>query len=160
MMVTHLTSAGQKYSRRWVIRPESESCKVSAIDPMGFAELKRDSGIESNLSPAFHVGKLEGLVQQNSEGSYELTDEGREALRIIDASKSSEKNRTSLRGQKRIVHIERRKLMDGRSLGRSSNSGFDHNRPTGRVSSSANSFPRSDNRYHRWLKILGFDGIS
>ena len=78
---------------------------------MGFAELKRDSGIESNGLLAFHVGKLEGLVQQNSEGSYELTDEGREALRIIDASKSSEKNRTSLRGQKRIVHIERRKLI-------------------------------------------------
>ena len=79
--------------------------------PMGFAELKRDSGIESNGLLAFHVGKLEGLVKQNSEGSYALTDEGREALRIIDASKSSEKNGTSLRGQRRIIHIEKRKLI-------------------------------------------------
>jgi len=82
-----------------------------ANGPMGFAELKRDSGIESNGLLVFHVGKLEGLVKQNSEGSYALTDEGREALRIIDASKSSEKNGTSLRGQKRIVHIERGKLI-------------------------------------------------
>ena len=158
-MVTHLTLAGPKYSRHWVIQPESGSCKVSANRPMGFAELKRDSGIESNGLLVFHVGKLEGLVRQNSEGSYELTDEGREALRIIDASKSSEKNGTSLRGQRRIVHIERQKLILAVLL------------VILLILASiiivqqeealvCELFPRFKYSYHRWLKVLGFDGIS
>ena len=55
--------------------------------PLGFSELKRETGIESNGLLAFHLGKLSGLVKLNSESSYALTDEGREALRIIEASR-------------------------------------------------------------------------
>ena len=54
---------------------------------LGFSELKRETGIESNGLLAFHLGKLNGLVKLNSESSYALTDEGREALRIIEASR-------------------------------------------------------------------------
>jgi len=51
--------------------------------PMGFAELKRQVGIESSGHLQFHLGKLTGLVTTNSEGSYSLTDEGREAIRVL-----------------------------------------------------------------------------
>jgi DNA-binding transcriptional ArsR family regulator len=54
---------------------------------LSYADLKRGTGIESNGLLAFHLGKLAGLVKQNAEGDYALTDEGREALRISEVSK-------------------------------------------------------------------------
>jgi outer membrane murein-binding lipoprotein Lpp len=45
--------------------------------------LKREVGIESSGQLQFHLGKLSGLVTTNSEGSYALTDEGREAIRVL-----------------------------------------------------------------------------
>jgi DNA-binding transcriptional ArsR family regulator/outer membrane murein-binding lipoprotein Lpp len=51
--------------------------------PTGFAQLKRGVGIESSGQLQFHLGKLSGLVTTNSEGSYTLTDEGREAIRVL-----------------------------------------------------------------------------
>jgi DNA-binding transcriptional ArsR family regulator len=51
--------------------------------PLGFAALKRKIGIDSNDLLAFHVGKLEGQVKTSVNGDYMLTDEGREALRIM-----------------------------------------------------------------------------
>lgn len=51
---------------------------------MGFAELKREVGIESSGHLQFHLGKLTGLVTTNAEGSYALTDDGREAIRVLD----------------------------------------------------------------------------
>jgi len=53
--------------------------------PMGFAELKREVGIESSGHLQFHLGKLAGLVTTNAEGSYTLTDDGREAIRVLKA---------------------------------------------------------------------------
>jgi len=53
--------------------------------PMGFAELKREVGIESSGHLQFHLGKLAGLVTTNAEGTYTLTDDGREAIRILKA---------------------------------------------------------------------------
>jgi DNA-binding transcriptional ArsR family regulator len=55
--------------------------------PLAFSELKRAAGIEGNGLLSFHLGKLGGLVKLNPEGAYTLTDEGREALRIVEASK-------------------------------------------------------------------------
>jgi hypothetical protein len=54
-------------------------------EPISFGQL----GIESNGLLTFHLGRLTGLVRPNSEGSYALTDEGREALRMIEASRVS-----------------------------------------------------------------------
>jgi DNA-binding transcriptional ArsR family regulator len=51
--------------------------------PLGFAALKRKMGIDSNGLLAFHLGKLEGLVKTCAKGDYMLTDEGREAMRIM-----------------------------------------------------------------------------
>src|SRR5271154_5849071 len=60
--------------------------------PLGYSALKRGAGIESNGLLAFHLGKLAGLVKQNEEGDYALTDEGREALRISEASRGEAGN--------------------------------------------------------------------
>ena len=59
--------------------------------PMGFAELKREVGIESGGHLQFHLGKLTGLVGTTATGSYVLTDDGREAIRVLNlTAKSSE----------------------------------------------------------------------
>ena len=57
--------------------------------PLPFSELKRAAGLDSNGLLSFHLGKLSGLVRLNPEGAYALTDEGREALRIVEASRTS-----------------------------------------------------------------------
>lgn len=58
----------------------------------GFSEIKRKAGIESNGLLSFHLGKLDGLVRLTQDGSYAITDEGREALRVVST--------TSLRGER------------------------------------------------------------
>jgi len=52
--------------------------------PMGFSDLKRKVGIESSGHLQFHLGKLEGLVKNTPEGNYVLTDDGKEALRLLE----------------------------------------------------------------------------
>jgi DNA-binding transcriptional ArsR family regulator len=51
--------------------------------PLGFSELKKEAGVDSNGLLAFHLGKLGHLVKTDKDGSHALTDEGREALRIV-----------------------------------------------------------------------------
>lgn len=48
-----------------------------------FSDLKRLVGIESSGHMSFHLGKLKDLVKTTPDGAYVLTDDGREALRII-----------------------------------------------------------------------------
>ena len=55
---------------------------------MGFSELKREVGIESSGHLQFHLGKLAHLVGTNAEGSYSLTDDGKEALRMLRSTES------------------------------------------------------------------------
>lgn len=68
--------------------------------PLGFAALKRKVGVDSNGLLAFHLGKLEGLVKTSVNGDYMLTDDGREALRIMVLKNSiaphADKNRFSI----------------------------------------------------------------
>ncbi len=54
--------------------------------PMGFADLKRVAGIESSGNMQFHLGRLKGLVATVADGSYVLTDEGKDALRMMTVS--------------------------------------------------------------------------
>ncbi len=75
---------------------------------LGFSELKRETGIESNGLLAFHLGKLAGLVKLNSESSYALTDEGREALRIIEASRTQPEGH---QGQRQAFHLPHQKAI-------------------------------------------------
>jgi len=60
--------------------------KALAEKPLGFSELKRAVGIDSSGLLAFHLDKLTHLVATDSTGSYALTDEGREALKIIQTT--------------------------------------------------------------------------
>lgn len=54
--------------------------------PLSFSELKKKIGVESGGHLQFHLNKLNGLVETTLEGSYKLTDDGREALRILEAA--------------------------------------------------------------------------
>jgi len=51
--------------------------------PLAFSEIKRKVGIESSGHLTFHLDKLKGLVRTNMDSNYELTDDGKEALRLI-----------------------------------------------------------------------------
>ena len=67
--------------------------------------MKRETGIESSGLLAFHLGKLAGLVKLNPEGAYALTDEGREALRMVEASgKQVREGRPGRRLAVRVPH--------------------------------------------------------
>jgi DNA-binding HxlR family transcriptional regulator len=65
-----------------------------AEKPMAFAELKRRTGIESSGLLSFHMGKLTHLVVPTPEGTYALTDQGKEAVRMIQITKSEGKEQT------------------------------------------------------------------
>jgi DNA-binding HxlR family transcriptional regulator len=59
---------------------------------MGFAELKRETQIESGGLLSFHLRKLAHLVKLTPDGDYTLSDEGKEALRVIATISSEERN--------------------------------------------------------------------
>ncbi|MEM1557552.1 MAG: winged helix-turn-helix domain-containing protein [Thermoproteota archaeon] len=59
--------------------------------PHSLSELKKRIGVESSGHLQFHLNKLNGLIETTSEGSYKLTDDGREALRIIGTMKKTNK---------------------------------------------------------------------
>jgi DNA-binding transcriptional ArsR family regulator len=72
--------------------------------PLPFSELKRAAGLEGNGLLAFHLGKLGGLVRLNPEGAYALTDEGKEALRVIETSRTPNSGRSPSRP---VLHLPR-----------------------------------------------------
>jgi DNA-binding transcriptional ArsR family regulator len=79
-------------SRAEIFEALSHSTRIGILQilkekSLTFSELKRAAGLESNGLLTFHLGKLKDLVRLNSEGAYALTDEGREALRIVEATK-------------------------------------------------------------------------
>jgi DNA-binding transcriptional ArsR family regulator len=57
---------------------------------LGFSELKKEVGIESSGHLQFHLSKLGNLVGTDPNGSYSLTDEGREALRVLGMARVGE----------------------------------------------------------------------
>ena len=59
-----------------------KNLELLSSSPKGFSELKKALGIQSSGLLQFHLSKLQGLVKTASDGNYELTDEGKEALRI------------------------------------------------------------------------------
>jgi DNA-binding transcriptional ArsR family regulator len=54
--------------------------------PLGFSDLKRRTGIESSGNMTFHLTKLGSLVRVTAGGTYCLSDEGKEAIRVIEAT--------------------------------------------------------------------------
>lgn len=57
--------------------------------PMGFSDLKKKTGIESSGLLSFHLGKLTHLVTTTQDGNYTLTDQGKEAVRMIQVTKGN-----------------------------------------------------------------------
>ena len=72
--------------------------------PLPFSELKHAVGLESNGLLSFHLGRLSGLVRLNGEGLYTVTDEGKEALRIIDAGRKQDEGHPSARPTLHLPH--------------------------------------------------------
>jgi len=76
-----------------------------AAKPLTYSELKRAAGMESNGLLTFHLGKMRDLVRLNPEGSYALTDEGREALQIVEASRNQSEGGPFQRPSIRVPHL-------------------------------------------------------
>ncbi|MGB9960190.1 MAG: PQQ-binding-like beta-propeller repeat protein [Candidatus Bathyarchaeales archaeon] len=52
-------------------------------EPLGFADLKKKLGIDSSGHLQHHLNKLDGLIQTDEYGKYRLSEQGREALLIV-----------------------------------------------------------------------------
>ncbi|MEM3712924.1 MAG: winged helix-turn-helix domain-containing protein [Thermoproteota archaeon] len=61
-------------------------------EPLSFSELKRKVGIKSSGHLQFHLNKLGKLIATSIDGNYMLTDDGKEALRMLKTVKISHKN--------------------------------------------------------------------
>ncbi len=57
--------------------------------PQGFSELKHELGISSSGNLSHHLNKLSTLVGTDAHGKYAATDQGREALYMIKASREA-----------------------------------------------------------------------
>jgi DNA-binding HxlR family transcriptional regulator len=94
------TDAGFDNARAEVFEAIGHPARIKILQalegrPLGFSELKRAVGIESSGHMSFHLGKLEGLVKAGGSGDYVLTDDGREALRMIQATRSEHRAETT-----------------------------------------------------------------
>jgi DNA-binding transcriptional ArsR family regulator len=79
-----------------------------AAKPLTYSELKRAAGMESNGLLTFHLGKMKDLVRVDNEGNYAPTDEGREALRMIEASRTTSLERAT---SHRVLHLPSQKAL-------------------------------------------------
>jgi len=64
--------------------------EVLADGSKSFSNLKKELEIESSGNLSFHLGKLTELVKTDSSGDYVLTDDGKEAVRVIETSMQTE----------------------------------------------------------------------
>lgn len=73
--------------------------------PLGFSDMKKKLEVESSGLLQFHLGKLHGLVKI-TEGNYILTDEGKDALRVmIEPMKGRTKSLISISPLKALLII-------------------------------------------------------
>jgi len=59
--------------------------KALEAQPLSFAELKKLLSTESSGYLQHHLGKLGDLIRQTDDGKYALSDDGREAMRVLNA---------------------------------------------------------------------------
>jgi len=59
--------------------------------PLGFSELKKKLSLTSSGNLQHHINKLGTLIEQNNDGQYTLTDNGREAVLAIQAIRSMQR---------------------------------------------------------------------
>lgn len=81
---------------------------------LGFADLKKKTGIESSGHLQHHLSKLGPLVKTNEYGNYYLSDQGRDALLTVqmvenaavsDGDKGRNRPRTKSLGNKNILKV-------------------------------------------------------
>lgn len=70
---------------------------------LGFGDLKRKVGVESNGNLQYHLGRLDGLVRASADGSYAITDDGREALRIVRTGSLPQAGKETSAGGKVVI---------------------------------------------------------
>jgi DNA-binding HxlR family transcriptional regulator len=78
---------------------------------MGFAELKREVGIESSGHLQFHLSKLSGLVATTAGGDYMLSDDGREAIRVLRSTRANSEQTAPVAKASSLRRIDRRTLL-------------------------------------------------
>jgi DNA-binding HxlR family transcriptional regulator len=78
--------------------------EILSNSQLRFSDLKKALEIENSGLLQFHLGKLQGLVKNSPEGNYSLTDEGREALRVV-AIKESAKPAPERKRDERMSNI-------------------------------------------------------
>jgi DNA-binding transcriptional ArsR family regulator len=66
-----------------------------AAEPLTFSGLKKRVGIESSGHMTFHLEKLTQLIRTAPDGTYALTDDGREALRLIQTVHGTDISQTA-----------------------------------------------------------------
>ncbi|MGD0396017.1 MAG: winged helix-turn-helix domain-containing protein [Nitrososphaerales archaeon] len=59
-------------------------------EPLTFSGLKKRVGIDSSGHLSFHLEKLSNLIKSTADGTYALTDDGSEALRLIQTVHGTE----------------------------------------------------------------------
>lgn len=110
-----MSASGQEKSRAELFDILGHPSRVSILEalgeePLGFAGLKRKAGIASNGLLSFHLGKMGGLVCERPEGGYALTDQGEEALAIIEAVEKMRSRRLRI-GRLRRYIVEHRTVV-------------------------------------------------
>jgi len=78
--------------------------QILANGPHSFSEMKKQLNIESSGKLSFHLGKLEDLVKTDANGNYVLTDDGKDAVRVVDTTVEAEGCKTS--GKKRFLKFD------------------------------------------------------
>lgn len=62
--------------------------RVLENHPLSFGELKRILGMESSGHLQYHLGKLGDLIKQTDDRRYALSDDGKEALRVLEVMRT------------------------------------------------------------------------
>jgi DNA-binding HxlR family transcriptional regulator len=81
--------------------------KVLSEGSLGFADLKKKTGIESSGHLQHHLTKLNGLIRTDEYGKYCLSDEGKDALLTVKTVENSSPKQSSIkqraqRGHKKV----------------------------------------------------------
>jgi len=89
---------GEELSKEALFESMGHPMRVKILEavngaPLSFSEIKRNVGIDSSGHLTFHLDKLKGLLKVNTEGNYELTDDGKEALRLVSIFSTMGKER-------------------------------------------------------------------
>jgi DNA-binding transcriptional ArsR family regulator len=72
--------------------------KLLSQEALGFADLKKKTGIESSGHLQHHLSKLDGLIRTDEHGNYRLSDVGNDALFTVQTVEA-----TSRRGRRKLT---------------------------------------------------------